>query len=173
MSPPWFRHGTLASGTCRAETSHDVRSRLGCLRCWGQTQTQAQRGGRVQRNVRLCCLPSEVSAKPMQNHGCLKVGEGSWEKVDMSGQGNGPLPRAALCSKKWIKTPYDLVNVMHPHLLEQHNITKVHFQLELFFDAVFHHQIQNHFMKQFFTHCHCAGVHGFRMEPDGGGHHCR
>ena len=37
-------------------------------------------------------------------------------KVDMFGQGNGPLPRAALCSKNWIKTPYDLVNVMHSHL---------------------------------------------------------
>lgn len=53
-------------------------------------------------------------------------------KVDMFGQGNGPLPRAALCSKNWIKTPYDLVNVMHSHLPEHALKRKVHFRRTFF-----------------------------------------
>ena len=69
----------------------------------------------------------------------------------MSGQGNGPLPRAALCSKKWIKTPYDLVNVMHSHLLEQHNITKVHFRRTFFSMRCSTIKPKTIFMKQFFT----------------------
>ena len=40
-------------------------------------------------------------------------------KFEMFGQGNGPLSRAALCSKNWIKTPYDLVNVLHSHKHQQ------------------------------------------------------
>ena len=60
-------------------------------------------------------------------------------KFDMFGQGNGPRKRATLLFKNWIKTPYDLVNVMHSHLFEHRNQRKVHF-LRTFFAVVFHHQ---------------------------------
>ena len=71
-------------------------------------------------------------------------------KFDMFGQGNGPLSRAAL-SKNWIKTPYDLVNVMHSHLLEHRNKERF-ICSELFFRCRVQPPNPNHsFMKRFFT----------------------
>ena len=64
-------------------------------------------------------LPTQVAAEPMDNNGGVKSGDGHGGEVENVGQGNGPLSRAALCSKNWIKTPYDLVNVLHSHQHQQ------------------------------------------------------
>ena len=91
-------------------------------------------------------------------------------KFDVFGQGNGPLPRAALCSKNWIKTPYDLVNVMHSHLFEHRNKRKVHL-LRTFFSLPCSTTKPKTFIYEtiLYTHCRCNDIHGLRLEPKHGG----
>ena len=94
-------------------------------------------------------------------------------RIEMFGQGNGPLSRAALCSKNWIKTPYDLVNVMHSHLFEHRNKRKVHFLRTFFLLPCSTTKPKTNFYETiFYTCCSCNDIHGPCVEPNSG-RHCR